>query len=401
MVGRGHIFYHLGGVKLFWNLSLTSLRCGNLMNLSQLWSTMRKAPVISSERDEGALTAVIEFLSAFTLFLMILTAFLSLAQLQMGSNDPDVDRLDRAAAMGLDRLTSGEGWFVPLDESLDYGNATASWHHATAEDLADGRVQAGLMQDYRLDFERIAALHNVTEEGMAAGLGLDSDMTLYLKVQVEESSDPDRVSMVLFSGGTERGSAPSSSTAYRSFQQDGERLRVILEVHDGGRKNNQLHVTEVMARPSASGPEWIEVYNPNDFAISLKGWSLNHVSGSTSSNLLLQSGVLSGKSVSIMTGDVSSQEVGNATHVLDLGQYSFLGVGQLDGLANGQGVLSLRYTQLAEITPSDVMRVEWGGNTELFMVTGQSLEWDGNNRFSSTSWNLEDDPTPGVYTPPA
>ena len=76
------------------------------MNLSQLWSTMRKAPVISSERDEGGLTAVIEFLSAFTLFLMILTAFLSLAQLQMGSNDPDVDRLDRAAAMGLDRLTS-------------------------------------------------------------------------------------------------------------------------------------------------------------------------------------------------------------------------------------------------------------------------------------------------------
>ena len=60
-----------------------------------------------SERDEGGLTAVIEFLSAFTLFLMILTAFLSLAQLQMGSNDPGVDRLDRAASLGLDRLTSG------------------------------------------------------------------------------------------------------------------------------------------------------------------------------------------------------------------------------------------------------------------------------------------------------
>lgn len=395
----------MGDIKLFCNPPLTNLRCGNLMNLSQLWSTMRKAPVISSERDEGGLTAVIEFLSAFTLFLMILTAFLSLAQLQMGSNDPDVDRLDRAAAMGLDRLTSSEGWFVPLDGSLegslDYGNATASWHLASAEDLADGRVQAGIMQGYRLDFERVTALHNVTEEGMAAGLGLDSDMTLYLKIQVEESSDSDRAGLVLFSGGTERGSAPSSSTSYRSFQQDGERLRVILEVHDGGRKNNQLHVTEVMARPSSSGPEWIEVYNPNDFAISLRGWSLDHASGSTSSNLLLQSGALSGKSVSIMTGDVSSQEAGNATHVLDLGQYSFLGVGQLDGLADGQGVLSLRYTQLAEITPSDVMRVEWGGNTGLFMVTGQSMEWDGNNRFSSSSWSLQDEPTPGEYTPPA
>lgn len=68
---------------------------------------------LHTERDEGGLTAVIEFLSAFTLFLMILTAFLSLAQLQMGSNDPDVDRLDRASSLGLDRLTSGEGWFVP------------------------------------------------------------------------------------------------------------------------------------------------------------------------------------------------------------------------------------------------------------------------------------------------
>ena len=39
---------------------------------------MRRAS-LHSERDEGALTAVIEFLSAFTLFLMILTAFLSLS----------------------------------------------------------------------------------------------------------------------------------------------------------------------------------------------------------------------------------------------------------------------------------------------------------------------------------
>jgi hypothetical protein len=68
----------------------------------------------SLERDENGMTAVIEFLSAFTLFLMILTAFLSLAQLEMGSNDTSVDRLDRAAAQGIDRMTSDGGWFVPI-----------------------------------------------------------------------------------------------------------------------------------------------------------------------------------------------------------------------------------------------------------------------------------------------
>ena len=52
-------------------------------------NTMRSSGLCRLKRDDSALTAVIEFLSAFALFLMILTAFLSLAQLQMGSNDPN------------------------------------------------------------------------------------------------------------------------------------------------------------------------------------------------------------------------------------------------------------------------------------------------------------------------
>ena len=338
---------------------------------------------------------MIEFLSAFTLFLMILTAFISLAQLQMGPNDPDVDRLDRAAAVGLDRLTSGSGWYVPMNGALDYGNATEDWHLHDAESLNNGRVQPGLLLNHRLDMDRIAALHNVTEEGMGQGLGLAEDMSLHLTIHVAESVNASRVGEVLFEGGTDRTSAPSSSTSYRAFQQQGELIRVVLEVHDGGRKTNQLHITEVMTRPSSNGPEWIEVLNPNDFAVALKGWSLNHTSGSTSSNLLLQEGVVSGQSVSILTGDPSTQEEGNATHLVDLGQAGFLGVGQLNGLADGQGVLRLRYTQLDEVAPADVMRVEWGGDTGLFMMTGQSLVWDAEDRFSSSSWAVEETPSPG------
>ena len=356
---------------------------------------MRTPLCVNSEREEGALTAVIEFLSAFTLFLMILTAFISLAQLQMGSNDPQVDRLDRAAALGLDRLTSDGGWFVPMTETLDYANSTSDWHHFGAEALHAGRVQPGLMNDHRLDFDRITALHNVTEDGMAAGLGLASDMSVNLKISILSSDNTSRTNTVLFNGGTQRGSAPSSSTSYRTFQQDGETILIVLEVHDGGRKYNHLHVTEVMARPSQNGPEWIEITNPNDFAVALRGWSLNHTSGSSSSNYLFQTGVLTGRSISLLTGDVTTQSAGNATHIIDLGEVGFLGVGQINGLADGQGVLRLRYTQLDEITPSDFMRVEWGGNTGLFMVTGQSLAWDGTDAFASSAWTIEGSPTPG------
>ena len=94
--------------------------------------------------DEQGLTAVVEFLSAFTLFLMITTAFLTLATIQLGPNDPSVDRMDRAAHQGLDRLTDGPGWFIPVvDGQRDPSNATTAWHERSADELASGKVQAG------------------------------------------------------------------------------------------------------------------------------------------------------------------------------------------------------------------------------------------------------------------
>ena len=70
---------------------------------------MEEADWTRLRSDERGLTAVIEFLSAFTLFLMILTAFMSLAQLEMGSNDTEIDQVDQAVVSGLDRLTSSSG----------------------------------------------------------------------------------------------------------------------------------------------------------------------------------------------------------------------------------------------------------------------------------------------------
>ena len=49
---------------------------------------MRKS---HAQRDEEGMTAVIEFLTAFVLFLMIVTAFLSLAQLTLGPYDSTTD----------------------------------------------------------------------------------------------------------------------------------------------------------------------------------------------------------------------------------------------------------------------------------------------------------------------
>ncbi len=354
---------------------------------------------VSLNRDENAMTAVIEFLSAFTLFLMILTAFLSLAQLEMGSNDTSVDRLDRAAAQGLDRMTSDGGWYVPAfsDGSLDYANSTSEWHLQPITEVNQGIVLAGLMGANNLDFDRISALGNITEDNLARGLGLGEKYSLNLEIKITESNILERHGLVLFTGGTERGTAQASSSSFKEIQVGAEKFLIILEVHNGGRKADNLHITEISPRSVSGAPEWIELYNPNNFAIDLNGWSLSHISPNHNTNILLRGGVISGNSVSIITGDPSSQDTGDADHIIDLGSEGFLGVGELNLLDDGGGVVILSYTQLSEYQPFEVMRVAWGGDTGYFLTPSQSLVNLGNN-FPPTEddWEVSSNPSPGI-----
>ena len=156
------------------------------MQRSQIWRD-------SSDREAGVV-AVVEFLSAFTLFLMILTAFMSLAQLELGSNDPYSDLVDRSAVDGLDRLTNGEGWFVPyIDGVRDQTNSTKDWHEVPVIELYEGVLQPGIISNGVLDLERVEALANVSIEAMTSGLGLSDDLQVRLLIQVEESSNSSRI----------------------------------------------------------------------------------------------------------------------------------------------------------------------------------------------------------------
>lgn len=346
------------------------------------------------ERDREGLTAVIEFLSAFTLFLMILTAFLALAQMQMGSNDPHLDRLDRAAVLGLDRLVADEGWFTPfVDGEADPANGTTDWHLEAAEDLFQGRVRPGLVVDGVLSVDRVAALSKVTESGFAAGLGLDD--ALDVRLRIEALDENGTVVEVLFDGGTDRRTAESSSRATRlAVGQDGL-VRLSLEVHDGGRAVAPLIITEVQSRPLNGGPEWFEVHNPEGFAVELRGWSFHILTRTGSIDHLMLDGMVSGGGVALMTGDLASQDLGQATEAYDLGEAGLLGVGLVDMLPNGEGTLRMNWTDPLTSRPALMQQVDWGGDTGHFMSPGQSLVLIGTLPSDPSSWSVAATPTPG------
>jgi len=347
--------------------------------------------------DESGLTAVIEFLSAFTLFLMILTAFMSLAQLEMGSNDTEIDQVDQATVSGLNYLVGGSGWYVPAlqDGSLDHANSTSNWNVVSPEELQKGRVQTGLVLDGGLDENRLNALSNVTLESFSKGLGLAEDLTAHLHISVQSSTNSSRVGLVLFEGGSDINNARMASTASSVVRMSGDLVTVTLQVHDSGSQTGKIVMTEVSVRPVSGGPEWIEIYNDNSFATSLYGWSLNVTSPSSSNNVLFQSGVISGQSIAIFTGSISSQIQGNATQVIDLGTYGILGTGSMNLLDDGSSTIELRFTRSGQTQPIVKSRAEWGGQTGLLLGINNALVWDGGNTMNSASWSVNQIPTPG------
>ena len=364
-----------------------------LRRLPQFMQGARQSRKSSSDED-GAVVAVVEFLSAFTLFLMILTAFMSLAQLELGSNDPYTDLVDRSAVDGLDRLTNGEGWFVPyVDGVRDQVNATEDWHIVPVSDLYNGVLQPGIVTNGIIDLERIDALSNVSIEAMAGGLGLADDLQVRLLIQVESSSNSSRVGTILFDGGSDRSTASTSSVASRTFISGSDVISVSLEVHDGGKAPKVLRITEISPRPSDGGPEWIEVQNKNGFAISLKGWSFERSGTSGSTDYLYKDGVIPGGKLAIFTGDPSSQEIGNASVVYDLGASGFLGVGSMDGLDDNSGRLRMLFAEDDEGVGNQVCKIEWNPSTGI--LSNNTIVWNGGQPSQSSSWNVSQSPTPG------
>ena len=348
----------------------------------------------AAQRGEEGVVAVVEFLSAFTLFLMILTAFMSLAQLELGSNDPYSDLIDRSAVDGLDRLTNGEGWFVPyIDGIRDQSNSTKDWHQLPVVELYQGVLQPGIVSNGVLDLDRVQALSNVSIEAITGGLGLSDDLQVRLLIQVDQSNESERIGEVLFDGGSDRSTATTSSVASRSFISGNEVISVSLEVHDGAKAPKVLRITEISPRPSGGLPEWIEVQNYNGFALSLKGWSFERSGTAGSSDYLYKEGVVPGGGLVLFSGDPDSQVKGNASVVYDLGSTGFLGVGSVSGLDDNSGRLRLLFAEEDEGEGTQVCRIDWNPSTGILL--DNTIVWNGGPPNQASSWNLSETPTPG------
>ena len=338
------------------------------------------------QSDDAGLTAVIEFLSAFVLFLVIVSAFLSLSRLSLGPNDPMIDRLDEHASDGIMRLTSSQGWMTPyIDEKRDENNGTENWHYANASQLLHSDVLPGIGDSNgQLDPERISALSNITEEQLKNGLGFPNYASINLSITVLNSPNLERNGMTLFLDGTPRKAAQNSAAAFRILPMGNETVEVKLEVHDAGMVPPTMRITEFVPNPEIGKPEWVEIENGGGFAVDLNGWGISRNGFLT----LVGQEALRGGGILILSGDIEEMDTGNASVGIDLGHTGVLGRGMMDGLHNNADNLKLTYNEPGFSFTQEVNVVSY--DSDWGFQTGYSAKLDENG-----SWQVSQSTTPG------
>ena len=343
-------------------------------------------------RDERGLTAVVEFLSAFGLFLVIVSAFLALSQLKLGSNVADTDRLDKMAIDSLERLTDSKGHVVLRDAGIrDIGNSTDDWHFYNASTLLTADLLPAIGDgDGHLDLNRITALGNVTEDRLIHGLGIDEGLSINLTIIILQSSDESSIGEIIFSDGSHRSGATQGSTASRVMHLDGDSVRVTLEVHNAGREPSGLRITEFMADPLNGPPEWIELENPDGFAMNLSGWSMSRPGAFE----LIQDGAVAAGGRVICTGNSATQYNPYNVPMIDLASTGVLGTGTIDTLAAEGDSITLGWTRPGTVLTYDVIVISWDNTWNI--QANHSMTYNlGGSPSSLTNWTAVDGGTPG------
>ncbi len=356
--------------------------------------TETRGPLAAARKvhDERGLTAVVEFLSAFVLFLVIVSAFLALSQLKLGSNVAEVDRLDQMAIDGLEKLTDSKGHVVLRDGNIrDIENATDDWHTYNATVLLSADLLPAIGDgNGRLDMNRVTALGNVTEDRLIHGLGIDESLNLNLSITILESSDESTIGTLVFNDGASRSSATRGATASRIMHLDGDVVRVTLEVHNAGREASGLRITEFMADPLNGPPEWVELENTDGFAMNLSGWSL----ASPGAFDMIGSGALGAGQRLICTGNAVTQFNPNGAMMVDLSSSGVLGTGSIDVLASEGDLITLGWTRSGTILTYDIIVVSWDDTWDI--QSNHSMTYNFGGDYSSpTNWTATNIGTPG------
>jgi len=216
--------------------------------------------------EEDAVTHVIEFTIALTVFVIILQAFTSSMNFRIGI---DLNKNDNNIVMArevVSELTGSEGLSGESSEweSNEYGIGTVQ--------LRNGTTVGILNSDGEIDADKCNSLSKFPYYSLKEELGVTEQLRIEVQTLVPKET------VCLWGGNPDTASVSFESQRYLLYNDGTSSIPALLTVtvYEGDTPTSELYLTEVMYSPENNGfgYEWIEFYNPNDVAIFVNSWSI-------------------------------------------------------------------------------------------------------------------------------
>ena len=216
--------------------------------------------------EEDAVTHVIEFTIALTVFVIVLQAFTSSMNFRIGI---DLNKNDNNIVMArevISELTGSEGSSGDSSEweNNEYGTGSVQ--------LRNGTTLGILNSDGEIDSDKCDSLSKYPYYPLKEELGVTEQLRIEVQTLVPKET------VCLWGGNPDTASVSFESQRYLLYNDGTNSIPALLTVtiYEGDTPTNDIYLTEVMYSPQNNGfnYEWIEIYNPNDVAIFFNGWTI-------------------------------------------------------------------------------------------------------------------------------
>ena len=218
-------------------------------------------------KNENAVTHVIEFTIALTIFVLLVQAFTSSMNHRIGI---DLDNNDERVVMArevISELTGSEGKIGEVTNWEDFEFGTGNVQ------LRNGVTVGLLNSNGEIDKDKCDALGKFPYNPLRDELEVTQGLRIEIRTMVPDET------VCLWGGNPSTSSISVNSEKYILYNSGSAILPATLTVtvYEGDVPGNKMYMTEVMYNPTNSGVdyEWIEIYNPNPTAIYVESWQIS------------------------------------------------------------------------------------------------------------------------------
>jgi len=293
-------------------------------------------------RDNNGISRIVEFVIMFTVFIVIVTAFYSLANIWL--RPPIVDYTQEEAIRVSGVLINNPGNMV---------NGRTDWEEYNATKINSNLKSLGFAVDNKsygvLSMKKIIAMRNLTYEKAKQAMALDYlnfNITFrYFNGSIMLSNETDNETTLTFGANFGNNATVSWKRIVNIIDLNGKYENATLTVYlsKKGRFDEMVVINEIMYNPKdlvQPRNEWVELYNAANMAVDVDKWTIEDLVD-WERDTLMDCGngtILPSHSYAIIVANYSSVKE-NFTETLAIGESSkavwLLAVGNYAAIGRG------------------------------------------------------------------